>query len=261
MHNVIIPTELVGQKFRAEEYKFHNRIITENEDKNKGISNDCFWKSNQYIGEDNIGRKLDLTSIIDRPDSYLQGKLSEKGDVDYYMFDTLWYKGLSIVDKYNVNMTVTLDHIPDGCNYDLILYDENGNQVGIGTDNGKGGKSVNVPNWNMNNKQYTVKVQAKDGSSVNKDEYYHLSFQTDAASKEHGAYIQMQETKEYMFSFRKKLYEGQDTTEEKQALEEIRKKYDAYYMEQMEKLHENQAKECLKENSDGSEFNVDELLS
>lgn len=60
MHNVIISTELVGQNFRAEEYKFHNRIITEN------------------------------------------------GDVDYYKFDTLWYKGLSMVDKYNVMFTLVI---------------------------------------------------------------------------------------------------------------------------------------------------------
>lgn len=258
MNQITIPSKLVGQEFKHHNYQFSNRVISENEDEK--VSNDFFWKSNEYIGEDCIGRKMDFSSIIGRPDGYLQGRLSDSGDVDYYKFSTLWYKGLNMVDKYNVDITVTLDHIPAGCDYNLILYDENGNQVGIGKDNGNGGKSVSVPNWNMNNKQYTVKVQAKDGSPVNEEEYYHLSFQTQPASKDNGAYKQMQETKAYMLSFRKKLYEGKDATEEMQALEEIRGRYDAYYAECMKNLHNDQAKEYMQNDKCSTEDKVKQLL-
>lgn len=258
MNQITIPSKLVGQEFKHHNCQFSNRVIEENEDEQ--ISNDFFEKSNEYIGEDCLGRKMDLSSIIGRPDGYLQGKLSDNSDVDYYKFSTLWYKGLNMVDKYNVDITVTLDHIPAGCDYDLILYDENGNQVGIGKDNGNGGKSVSVPNWNMNNKEYTVKVQAKDGSPVNEEEYYHLSFQTQPASKDNGAYKQMQETKAYMLSFRKKLYEGKDATEEMQALEEIRGRYDAYYAECMKNLHNDQAKEYIQNDTYSTEDKVKQLL-
>ena len=31
-----------------------------------------------------------------------------------------------------MDITITLDHIPEGCDYEMVLYDEEGNQVGIG---------------------------------------------------------------------------------------------------------------------------------
>ena len=43
--------------------------------------------------------------------------------------------------------------------------------------------SITIPNWNSDNRGYTVKVQAKDGSMVNPDAEYHLSFQTTQADK------------------------------------------------------------------------------
>lgn len=86
---------------------------------------------------------MDLTSLIGRPDSYLQGKLSEAGDVDYYDINLRWYRALSMAEQYNQDITITLDHIPEGCDYELILYDENGNQVGIGKDNGQGRNIIN----------------------------------------------------------------------------------------------------------------------
>ena len=65
---------------------------------------------------------------------------------------------------YNRDITITLDHIPEGCDYEMVLYDEEGNQVGIGKENGNGGLSSTIPNWNSDNRGYTVKVQAKNGS-------------------------------------------------------------------------------------------------
>ena len=41
------------------------------------------------------------------------------------------------------------------CNYEMVLYDEEGNQVGIGKDNGNGGLSITIPNWNTDNRGYT----------------------------------------------------------------------------------------------------------
>ena len=39
------------------------------------------------------------------------------------------------------------------------------------TSNGNGGLSITIPNWNSDNRGYTVKVQAKNGSTVNPDVY------------------------------------------------------------------------------------------
>ena len=156
---------------------------------------------------------------------------------------------------------MTLDHIPEGCDYDLVLYDGDGNQVGIGRDNGNGGKSVTVPNWNLENREYTVKVLAKDGSPVNAEEYYHLSFQTQNAAGDNVLRQQAKEMQEYAGALRRKLHDGQDAAEEKQALQQIREKYGAYYTQQMDELHKTQAAEYLPEGEVFDESRKAELLS
>ncbi len=235
-----------------------NKVIRENEK----VSNDYYWKSNKSEGVDCFGRPLDLTSLINKPDGYLQGRLSDADDADYYQFNIAEYRILGTVsDKHNLDITVTLDHIPEGCDYDLVLYDGDGNQVGIGRDNGNGGKSVTVPNWNLENREYTVKVLAKDGSPVNAEEYYHLSFQTQKAAGDNVLRQQAKEMQEYAGALRRKLHDGQDAAEEKQALQQIREKYGAYYAQQMDELHKTQAAEYLPEGEVFDESRKAELLS
>ena len=235
-----------------------NKVIRENEK----ISNDYYWKSNKSEGADCFGRTLDLTTLINKPDGYLQGRLSDADDADYYQFNIAEYRILGTVsDKRNLDITVTLDHIPEGCDYDLVLYDGDGNQVGIGRDNGNGGKSVTVPNWNLENREYTVKVLAKDGSPVNAEEYYHLSFQTKQAANDNVLRQQAKEMQEYAYALRKKLHDGGDATEEKLALQQIREKYGAYYTQQMDELHNKQAAEYLAEGEVFDESRKEELLS
>ena len=67
----------------------------------------------------------------------------------------------------------------------MVLYDEEGNPVGSGKENGNGRLSITIPNWNSDNRGYTVKVQAKNGSTVNPAAEYHLSFQTTPVSYTH----------------------------------------------------------------------------
>ena len=235
-----------------------NKVIRENEK----ISNDYYWKSNKSEDVDCFGRTLDLTTLINKPDGYLQGRLSDVDDADYYQFNIAEYRILGTVsDKRNLDITVTLDHIPEGCDYDLVLYDGDGNQVGIGRDNGNGGKSVTVPNWNLENREYTVKVLAKDGSPVNAEEYYHLSFQTKQAANDNVLRQQAKEMQEYAYALRKKLHDGGDATEEKLALQQIREKYGAYYTQQMDELHNKQAAEYLAEGEIFDESRKEELLS
>ncbi len=235
-----------------------NKVIRENEK----VSNDYYWKSNKPEGMDCFGRALDLTALINKPDGYLQGRLSDKGDADYYRFSIAEYRMLGAVsDKHNLDITVTLDHIPEGCDYNLVLYDGDGNQVGIGRDNGNGGKSVTVPDWNLENREYTAKVLAKDGSPVNWEEYYHLSFQTKQAAGDNILRQQAEEMQKYAGALRRKLHDGQDAAEEKQALQQIREKYGAYYTQQVDELHKTQAAEYLPEGEVFDERRKEELLS
>ena len=235
--------QLVGYDFKKKGLPTDKNIAVEN----SKVSNDYFWKTNKYTDQDVFGRTLDLTALINKPDGYLKGSLSDTEDVDYYEFNITEYRALSFAkDTYNKDITITLDHIPEGCDYEMVLYDEEGNQVGIGKENGNGGLSITIPNWNSDNRGYTVKVQAKNGSTVNPDAEYHLSFQTTQADKSHGAYQEMAEVQKYEGTVRKQMQEGLTDTEETRAIKEIRQKYKACYTEQMEKLHKEQAEEIMQ---------------
>ena len=233
----------MGYDFKKKGLPTDKNIAVEN----SKVSNDYFWKTNKYTDQDVFGRTLDLTALINKPDGYLKGNLSDTQDVDYYKFNITEYRALSFAkNTYNKDITITLDHIPEGCDYEMVLYDEEGSQVGIGKENGNGGLSITIPNWNSDNRGYTVKVQAKDGSMVNPDAEYHLSFQTTQADKSHGAYQEMAEVQKYEGTVRKQMQEGLTDTEEMRAIKEIRQKYKAYYTEQMEKLHQEQAEEVMQ---------------
>ena len=254
---VEMQTQLVGYEFKKKGLPTDKNIAVEN----SKVSNDYFWKTNEYTDKDVFGRTLDLTALINKPDGYLKGSLSDTQDVDYYKFNITEYRALSFAkDTYNKDITITLDHIPEGCNYEMVLYDEEGNQVGIGKENGNGGLSITIPNWNSDNRGYTVKVQAKDGSMVNPDAEYHLSFQTTQADKSHGAYQEMAEVQKYEGTVRKQMKEGLTDTEEMRAIKEIRQKYKAYYTEQMEKLHQEQAEEVMQGGAVPDDEQIQNLL-
>ena len=249
--------QLVGYDFKKKGLPTDKNIAVEN----SKVSNDYFWKTNKYTDQDVFGRTLDLTALINKPDGYLKGSLSDTEDVDYYEFNITEYRALSFAkDTYNKDITITLDHIPEGCDYEMVLYDEEGSQVGIGKENGNGGLSITIPNWNSDNRGYTVKVQAKDGSMVNPDAEYHLSFQTTQADKSHGAYQEMAEVQKYEGTVRKQMQEGLTDTEEMRAIKEIRQKYKAYYTEQMEKLHQEQAEEVMQGGAVPDDEQIQNLL-
>ena len=249
--------QLVGYDFKKKGLPTDKNIAVEN----SKVSNDYFWKTNKYTDQDVFGRTLDLTALINKPDGYLKGSLSDTEDVDYYEFNITEYRALSFAkDTYNRDITITLDHIPEGCDYEMVLYDEEGNQVGIGKENGNGGLSITIPNWNSDNRGYTVKVQAKNGSTVNPDAEYHLSFQTTQADKSHGAYQEMAEVQKYAGTVRKQMQEGLIDTEEMRAIKEIRQKYKTYYTEQMEKLHQEQAEEVMQGGAVPDDEQIQNLL-
>ena len=249
--------QLVGYDFKKKGLPTDKNIAVEN----SKVSNDYFWKTNKYTDQDVFGRTLDLTALINKPDGYLKGSLSDTEDVDYYEFNITEYRALSFAkDTYNKDITIILDHIPEGCDYEMVLYDEEGNQVGIGKENGNGGLSITIPNWNSDNRGYTVKVQAKNGSTVNPDVEYHLSFQTTQADKSHGAYQEMAEVQKYEGTVRKQMQEGLTDTEEMRAIKEIRQKYKAYYTEQMEKLHQEQAEEVMQGGAVPDDEQIQNLL-
>lgn len=229
-----ISSQFVGYDFlkRKETQKF----VEENQE----VKNDYFQCSNEYQGKDSIGRRLDLTYLLTSDDGFLSGSLSDENDADYYHFSIASFRNLNMVEKYNKDIVINLEDIPAGCQYEIILYDKEGNQVGIGMDNENGGKSICIPNWD-NSTEFYVKVFSLNGAESNKN--YHLSFDVVESEKDSGAYLQNQEKTAYLADFRYKLHVGEDYSKEKAALEAINEKYRDNYYERMESLHKLQAKE------------------
>ena len=54
---------------------------------------------------DVFGRTLDLTALINKPDGYLKGSLSDTEDVDYYEFNitAVSYTHLDVYKRQHIN--------------------------------------------------------------------------------------------------------------------------------------------------------------
>ncbi len=97
---------------------------------------------------------LYLNFLIKDETSSRKGSLSDEKDVDFYNFTIPF---LNFQRNY-FGVEVYID-MPEGCDYDLTLYDRYGNQVGKAEWDGEGRKKVTVPNWDINTNQYCLKVE------------------------------------------------------------------------------------------------------
>lgn len=79
---------------------------------------------------------LDLNFLIKDETSSLKGSLSNDKDVDFYNFSI----PLMSTQRNYFGVEVYID-MPKGCDYDLTLYDEYGNQVGRQSGTARDGKS------------------------------------------------------------------------------------------------------------------------
>ena len=175
---------------------------------------------------------LDLNFLIKDETSSLKGSLSDKKDVDFYNFSIPFMN----FQRNYFGVEVYID-MPEGCDYDLTLYDEYGNQVGKAEWDGEGRKKLTVPNWDINTNQYCFKVENGNGEEISPDDYYKISFhvtenkeheKTDAVREAygnlHGAYSQKDENwREYLDQYNAVLKETEPN-----------------YIKELERLHQKQ---------------------
>ena len=175
---------------------------------------------------------LDLNFLIKDETSSLKGSLSDKKDVDFYNFSIPFMN----FQRNYFGVEVYID-MPEGCDYDVTLYDEYGNQVGKAEWDGEGRKKLTVPNWDINTNQYCFKVENGNGEEISPDDYYKISFhvtenkeheKTDAVREAygnlHGAYSQKDENwREYLDQYNAVLKETEPN-----------------YIKELERLHQKQ---------------------
>ena len=195
---------------------------------------------------------LDLDFLIKDETSSLKGNLSDKKDVDFYNFSIPFNR--TIQNYFGVQIYMDM---PEGCDYDLTLYDEYGNQVGKAEWDGEGRKTLTIPNWDTNTNKYCIKIENKNGEEVSPDDYYKISFKvtenkeqekTDAIREAfgnlHGAYSRKDENwRECLDKYNEVLMDTEKN-----------------YTKEMEKLHQKQFESLPEEKQYKGGRTVDELL-
>ena len=195
---------------------------------------------------------LDLNFLIKDEMSSLKGNLSDDKDVDFYNFSIPF---MSMQRNY-FRVEAYLD-MPEGCDYDLTLYDEYGNQVGKAEWDGEGRKKLNIPNWDIETNKYCLKVEKGNGEAVSPDDYYKIGFhvsenkeheKTDAVREAYGnlhnAYSRKDENwREYLDKYNAVLKETEQN-----------------YRKEIDQLHQKQFDSLPEEKKYKGGRTVDELL-
>lgn len=196
-------------------------VLVENEETN----NDSYRQKAKY--DDTIDQyfsSYDVSALLGNKDSYLAGKLDSDSDVDYYIFtyaQKRFYSRMGIASE----ITISLEDIPKGCDYELTIYDTYGNQVGMAKDVGNGCKKVTIPNWDGVTDRYIVRVESRDGSQVDADAGYKIKI---SEYKDNGKRNQSVEHAEEMF------------TADKTDRFHVKSKYEENYLLELERLHQEQ---------------------
>lgn len=221
-------------------------ILKENHEVNK---NDSYRQRTKYDDKvDSYYSTYDLDILLHNSDSYLEGKLDTDGDADYYSFS---YIQKSFYAKMGVGaeVTIRLENIPKGCDYDLVVYDAQGNQIGIAKDNGDGSKELTLPDWDSKSNKYTIKVENHGGKAVNTEEPYRIRITEEKYQKQgqadngqaYGDEIERLHREQYDSLPKEERYTGAESVEEllaKKASGETLDKQEEAYLKIFANLHD-----------------------
>ena len=165
----------------------------------------------------------DLGILLENKDSYLEGKLSHKEDVDYYSF-SYHQKGLYSKMGISSEITIQLETVSEESDYAITIYDIYGNQIGMAAGNEEC-KKVVLPNWDGVTGQYIIRVENRTTGEIG-DGSYKIRISEEKEPQINSTAIQ--HTNE--------LAEAGSLAEK----EQIQKRYEEHYLEQLQRLHQEQ---------------------
>ena len=195
---------------------------------------------------------LDLNFLIKDETSSLKGNLSDDKDVDFYNFSIPFMN----FQRNYFGVEAYID-MPEGCDYDLILYDEYGNQVGKAEWDGEGRKKLTVPNWDINTNKYCLKVENGNGEEVSPDDYYKISFHV-SENKEHEKTDAVREAYGNLHSaYNRKDENWREYLDKYNA---VLKETEQNYLKELERFHQKQFDSLPEEKKYKGGRTVDELL-
>lgn len=176
-------------------------------------------------------------------DSYFAGTMSSPCDVDYFRVDT----SSQILSRRPVIVNMEM---PKGADYDLVVYDDQGNQVGTAVSNEDGTKTLTIPcDWSVC-RNFVIKVSQHDSDNSVEGTYKLTFSQGDMP----------QQTVEWM----ERLKEGtavQTTSDERYELGlAAKEKREAENAEGIDRLHQKQFEELPEELKYKGAMSASELL-
>ncbi len=174
---------------------------------------------------------------------YFTGTLQNAYDVDYFHIDTM----SQIMSRRPVHINMEM---PKGADYDLTVYDEIGNQVGMAIANEDGSKTLTIPcDWS-NSHRFVIKVSQKDTRQTVAGNY-RLTFSQGEMPKEVRDALERMKTA--------KLVEG--NPDKRAALgKAVKEKADARNAEEIGKLHQAQYEALPEKLKYKGTQSVEELL-
>ena len=195
---------------------------------------------------------LDLNFLIKDETSSLKGSLSDEEDVDFYNF-TIPFPNFQR-NYFSVEAYIDM---PEGCDYDLTLYDEYGNQVGKAEWDGEGRKKLTVPNWDIHTRKYCLKVENGNGKEVSPDDFYRISFHV-CENKEHEKTDAVREA----YGNLQSAYSRKDENwwEYLDKYNAVLKETEENYRKELEQLHRKQYESLAEEKRYRGERTVEELM-
>ena len=189
---------------------------------------------------------FDLSMLIGggNTKSFFTGKLSSATDVDYFHVDTT-----SQISRRPVIINMEM---PAGADYDLTVYDEQGNQVGMAVANEDGTKTLTIPcDWS-NSRRFVIKV-SQNGSGECVEGNYKLTFSQGEMPKD------VKDALERMQSGEAELVES--NLERRASLgAALKEKNEARNLAETEKLHQAQYNAISEELRYKGSSTVEELL-
>lgn len=217
-----------GKKYNVENYfvspmkeLYQKTVLVEDGKEN---NNDSYRQHTKYNDRlDCYFSTYDLVSLLHNEESYLEGTIDSSQDVDYYSFS---YQEKKLYSKMGISSEVTIMLESPDSNCNLILYDSYGNQIGMAEDDGNGNKKLTIPDWDCVTSQYIIKVESTDNVSNLEKSAYRIK-------------IMETRSKDTQSNSVQHAWEIENACNADNR-DEIRKKYEGLYKEQLDRLHKIQ---------------------
>ena len=223
-----------------------SKVLTETNDADNDVYRNAATKATMIAKVDRYSQgTFDVSLLIggNNANSYFTGKLYSATDVDYFHVDTM-------SQMMNHRPVIINMEMPERADYDLTVYDEAGNQVGIAVENEDGTKTLTIPcDWS-NSHNFVIKV-SQNGSEEYVEGNYKLTFSQGEMPQEDKDALERIKTA--------KLVEG-DPKRRAELGAEIKAKNDARNVAETEKLHQAQYDALPEELQYKGSVSVEELL-